>query len=122
MEFKDLVGKTMVEAGPSEDKSEFIFKDTEGNYYRLYHSQECCESVSIEDICGSPEDLIGYPILQAEESTSNTNPEDIKKEYQDSFTWTFYRITTMKGQVVIRWYGESNGYYSEGVNFEKISS
>jgi hypothetical protein len=24
--------------------------------------------------------------------------------------------------VVIRWYGESNGYYSENIQFEKVSN
>jgi hypothetical protein len=76
--------------------------------------------VSIEDICGDLQDLVGSTITQAEESMSDENPEGLKvPEYQDSFTWTFYRFATAKGSVVIRWYGESNGYYSESVSFEK---
>ena len=87
----------------------------------MAHCQDCCESVQIEDICGDLQDLMGSPIISAEESCSNKNPEDIKlPDYQYSFTWTFYRIATAKGLVVIRWYGESNGYYSEEVQFEKV--
>ena len=59
--------------------------------------------------------LIGEEILLAEEATSNENPKGIKPEYQESFTWTFYKLATRKGYVDIRWYGESNGYYSEAV-------
>ena len=86
----------------------------------MYHSQGCCENVYVEDIIGDLENLIGSPILQSEEATSNENPEGIKPECQDSFTWTFYKFATIKGYVTIRWYGSSNGYYSESVNFEQV--
>jgi hypothetical protein len=88
--------------------------------FKMYHSQDCCENVSVEDIVGNLEDLIGTPILKASEDTSDKNPDGVVKEYQDSFTWTFYNLTTIKGYVTIRWYGESNGYYSERVDFVKL--
>ena len=75
----------------------------------------------VEDIVGDLDDLVGYPILLAEESSSG-NDNNIC-EYtgsSDSFTWTFYKIATRKGYVDIRWLGESNGYYSESVSFDKV--
>ncbi len=72
----------------------------------------------MEDVCGDIYDLIGSPITQAEECVS-TDPLSGHEAYE-SFTWTFYRIATAKGQVVFRWLGESNGYYSEGVDFVRI--
>lgn len=115
--FEDLKGKTLVSITGKISDDEIRFTCSDGSAYRLYHTQDCCESVAIEDIAGDLNDLIGDPLLVAEESSSNENPEGIKPEYQDSFTWTFYKLATIKGYVDIRWYGSSNGYYSERVDF-----
>lgn len=100
------------------DNNELVFTLDNGQRYHQYHEQNCCESVCIEDIEGELSDLVGKPILQAEESISGENPKGIDvPEYQDSFTWTFYKLATIKGYVTVRWYGESNGYYSESVDW-----
>lgn len=101
-----------------------IFEVSDTERYLMDHSQECCESVSIEDICGDLDDLIGTPILQAEESVSPDPPEgteDFDRSREGSQTWTFYKFATIRGSVTIRWYGTSNGYYSEAVNFRSTS-
>lgn len=106
------------------DRDTVTFETDNGETYRLWHSQDCCESVAVEDICGSLSDLVGSPILQAEESTSKDDPADYPKRdwVPESMTWTFYRLATIKGSVVIRFLGESNGYYSESVSFDKLSA
>lgn len=123
--FAELVGKTLVEVKGAEVGSDSVtFKCDDGQEFRMHHSQDCCENVALEEVHGEASDLIGSPILLAEESTSESDPEGYKPEsdYRESFTWTFYRLVTIKGAVQLRWLGESNGYYSEGVDFEKVAA
>lgn len=136
-EFKDLLGKTLTRVENRRDE-ELIFEVNDGSIYMLHHEPDCCESVVIEDICGNLDDLVGSEILLAEEATSDKRLDEQEytelekiQQVQDkldgqqprddeSFTWTFYRMRTVKGSVTIRWYGSSNGYYSERVDFAEI--
>lgn len=117
--FEDLIGKVFIEV--KETSSDITFIVSEDEKYIMYHDQDCCESVVIDDIAGDLKDLIGSPIVLASEDTNRTDLRDPASTYiPDSFTWTFYNIATIKGHVTIRWYGESNGYYSESVYIKKV--
>lgn len=120
-DFKDLIGKTLTEVRNIDNES-IYFAVEGGPDFRMYHSQDCCESVYVESITGDLSDLVGSPILIAEEATSEERPKDLPEpEYaEDSQTWTFYKLATIKGYVDIRWFGSSNGYYSESVDFEEV--
>ena len=115
-EFSDLEGKTLssihVDRGNHEDEIRFVTED--GDTYRMHHYQDCCESVDIEDINGDLDDLVGTKIVSAVEAISES---DSRYGHE---TYTFYHLRTVKGDVTIRWHGESNGYYSERVDFEKL--
>ena len=115
-----LLGKTLTSIEEN-DRDILVFTTTEGERWMMYHSQDCCEYVIIEDIAGDLDDLIGSPLTQAE-AVSSLDGFDEKplSEYDESYTWTFYKFATIKGSVTIRWYGSSNGYYSESVNFVKM--
>ena len=81
--------------------------------YKLMHFQDCCETVTVESITGDLDDIAGTPILEAYQETGDLPPL-IEDGYEpESSTWTFFRIITIKGTVVIRFYGTSNGYYGE---------
>ncbi len=123
--FGDLVGQTIVgiDLAPDNEVVTFRLKDGRSVVMQhqqdlvMQHQQDCCEHVYLHDIAGDLTDIMNVPVLQAEESSNSDNsekPED--QDYaDDSHTWTFYRITTIRGTVVMRWYGSSNGYYSESV-------
>lgn len=114
-----LKGKTLKECiqtnYDSGDAIRFVTDDDEE--YMMYHDQDCCEYVSIEDIVGDLQDLVGSPLLEAEESSSFGGDTT-----GDSYTWTYYKLGTIKGHVNIRWYGSSNGYYSERVDFALVTN
>lgn len=107
---RELQGKTFTRVEQSPDEIHF-YDDVNKVYVSMYHSQDCCESVYIEDLVGDINDLVGTEILSAVESY-----EDDKDDQYGVGGWTFYTIRTIKGTVDIRWYGSSNGYYSIGVD------
>lgn len=118
---EDIIGKTLTKVKRTDyDGDTLTFYADDGTIYDMYHSQDCCESVTIEDICGDLQDLVGSPILMSEEVHSDAEKKSV---WHDSVTWTFYKFATAKGYVTIRWYGVSNGYYSETATFaERISN
>lgn len=119
--YKDLVGVTMRSVTGKKDDERMEFTTEDGRCFAFYHEQDCCESVSIEDITGDVEDLVGVPILEADETIRADDDAPDAADRDDSNTWTFYRFTTIKGTVVVRWHGHSNGYYSERVAFSETT-
>lgn len=112
--FQELLGKTLEKIERIGDE-ELHFFCTDGTHYKLYHEQDCCESVTLDDIVGDLNGLIGKPINMAEEVSGETGEND-----RVSYTWTYYKLAVAGMYVTIKWYGESNGYYSEAVDFAEI--
>ena len=117
---QNLIGQTISTIdGMARGNDKIYITLTNGSKFLMYHAQDCCESVQLEDVCGDVEDLIGSPIVRAEESSSGDG-QPPKGADPGCFTWTFYIIGTSRGTVTLRWLGTSNGYYSEEVNFIEI--
>lgn len=124
--FSNMVGVTMKEIEGKLGDEQMVFVAEDGRRFVFWYEPDCCASCSVEDICGDLSDLVGSPIVEAEE-VSNYAPETGKspwevdpKEYTpESFTWTFYKFGTAKGSVTVRWLGTSNGYYSESVSYRE---
>ena len=107
-----VLGKTMrrVWRGTYWGNDALYFEQEDGVNFVLTHIQDCCEDVEIESIDGDLDDLIGEPLLMAEEIIK-----------VDGDTWTFYKFATVKGYVTVRFLGCSNGYYSERVDWFYLS-
>lgn len=108
----DLSGAIVTDITGLSEGSELVviqLKHRVHNRIEFFHYQDCCESVELIDFEISSKNLIGGEVLSLREETSS---RENKYTHQ---TWTFYHFDTTKGSLWMRWFGESNGYYSERV-------
>lgn len=90
------------------DNSEYLKSD----FYNLPYVDD--DNCYVKWKRGYIEDLFDMIKTMTEEIT-----QESEEEWEHS-TWTFYKLATIKGYVTLRWFGISNGYYSESVDFVKI--
>jgi len=142
VEMTDLEGLVFTSVAQDDDDRDTLrFESDSGDVFVMYHAQDCCEVVYLDDVIGDLEDLVNTPILEARVAASgdradaeldvldgeayvmhklSTFGDQKSKPVNDSETWTFYLFRTIKGSVTLRWFGSSNGYYSESVNIYKV--
>jgi hypothetical protein len=117
VDISKMVGKNVVSIDISKDKTIVTFYCVDFNNnefkYEMLHEQDCCEDVYLEDVVGDLEDLYTQ-IIKAEEVTNRT--DEPSENSDESYTWTYYNLATQEGYVQFRWFGSSNGYYSESVS------
>jgi hypothetical protein len=109
---KDLLGQTLTNA-ENKDNLGILLTNVDGKAWKLCPEQE---DVRIEEIIGDLTNLIGNPILMAEEVSGKRMPGKTTA----SGTWTFYKLATIRGYVTIRFLGTSNGFYSESVSLVEL--
>ena len=95
---------------------------TDGSQVLFYHEYDCCESVEIDDIVGTTLSIIGKPLLKADIKESDSQAKPTNGYSDDSCTWTFLTLATIKGYIDVKFYGSSNGYYSEDISVEYLAS
>ena len=101
-----------------DDENERIHFVTDDGHFVMTHIQDCCESVEIKEIDNDLNKLVGATIVEA---SVESNEGDVPNDY-GTFTWTFYKLATNRGDYfTISWYGESNGYYSEDADFIELN-
>lgn len=117
---KRLLGAKILEIREDDpnDTDVLLKIKTDKGTMNFIHQQECCEDVYLESGLDELLSMIDQTILSAEEVEGESgNPYD---GYGDSYTWTFYKISTKDYDCTLRFYGESNGYYSEDVELKFI--
>ena len=118
--YTEFSGKTIQEIrGCKKHSDEVTIKFTDGTCLKFYHQQDCCETVLLEDFDATPEDLVNANIISIEERVSRNEIKPLN-DWDESYTWTFYIIKTSKFTMSMRWYGESNGWYSETVDIDYL--
>lgn len=111
---ESLVGETITHIDVDESQSEILFTTQSGKQILVHHWQQCCEEVKLAGIDGDIYSLVGWVARDISEETEEGKSGD--------GTWTKTVLTFRVGglAVVTRWFGESNGYYSENVDFSLV--
>lgn len=107
--FDGLIGETLrsVHSSTTNGSDVVVFEKSDGVKWFMYHPQNCCEYVSLEEVIGDLSDLEGSPLRMAERVSSEVGTNE----------WTFYKFRTDKGDVTFRWCGDLDSYYSIEVTF-----
>lgn len=110
----ELIGETLTHIDVDESGDQIRMETASGKVITLYHCQDCCESVRIEDTQGNWHDLIGKVIVEANKREGNFG----KPYAAESWMRTEFTFKVDDATVISRWIGESNGYYSESVDIK----
>jgi hypothetical protein len=108
---EELKGKTITQINIVEDVVKIICSD--GTEYKFEHEQDCCEEVCLVNDYTKVPELPAYFQEVFEDCVHDEN--DYGTE-----TYSTYHLYVSTGTVILRWHGESNGYYDEGVSFQRL--
>lgn len=118
---QNMVGKTVTHIDMG--NYDLMISCDDGSRYHFYHEQDCCESVNLVDSLGDPQSLVGYRLVMVDHEETGERPSEIDMDWNepyDCWTITKLKFVTDKDTVIVRWIGESNGYYSERVDLREI--
>ena len=120
VKIESLIGKTF---DVVEVTGEGLVLKSGRKKYVMTTLADCCNYGDLTDIAGDLADLIGTPIVRAEEPSNDDEIMPMQDEIdnaQESETWTFVILGTKRGTVTFRWYGTSKGCYSEDVYLYEV--
>lgn len=96
--------------GLAEGSDEVLFITKSKKAVALYHIQRCSATIDLHSFECDIDDFRGAVVIDAE----CVETVKLVKSRHKSENWSFYRINTTKGSLVLRWCGDS--YYSDEVS------
>ena len=110
---KIMLGKTIESMMIASDKKAILFNTDSGGFIAKADG-DCCSSTWVEHIdlpaLGFPAKIINISDLEMPESES-------KGDYDDVIAFYGCKITTDKGDIIIDYRNESNGYYGGNLSW-----
>jgi len=104
-EISDLLGKTITKIEFEDDFSAMHFHCSNDHFYSMC-DEEGKNFISLESIIGNLNNLINSPIIET------------KKDVIDNYT--FFSISTEKGNVAVKWAIKTNEYEHKEVDFTDL--
>lgn len=116
--YTETIEGTTIERIIHEDvKSPYIYLVTDKGVFKI-HPADYMADTHLADGGEDLQDLIGQKIIEFSERSNQTMKNPGQDE--DTQTWTFYNIRTLKSTVSLRFYSTCNGYYSEDIMLQKL--
>lgn len=104
---QSFLGATITQVKGMKANGNWVLLTTDRGTIKMGHERECCEWVTLIDVCGDPADLIGGTIAVFEcrigDAKGKSIPTKSRPRAPTPRQYTFYEIRTTKGDVTLRW-------------------
>jgi hypothetical protein len=119
MSVESMIGSVVKSIDIDESNDDCLITLEDGRKFKIEHFQDCCETVQFYDASGDVHSLIGKKLTNVTEDY-NDDPIEEDLSCDGSHTWSVYKFQTDENTVILRWYGDSNGYYSETTQLYEV--
>ena len=114
-DIKDLTDSVVKSIDIDDSDQRVLITLEDGRSFVIEHHQDCCESVWIDS---GEQDMLK---LQNKKIVEANVEYDEHSTCSESGTVTLFKFRTDEDTVVLKWIGESNGYYSETADIYEIT-
>ncbi len=120
-ELKELLGKTLVKLiGAKQGSMEVTLTCSDGTSYIMYNNDEYDDEAEVTKILGDVTNLLHSPIILAECFEIRSHVGSMQAMPPEADVITYFNLATIKGEVRIEWFYNSDGYSEELVLFQQL--